>query len=478
MINIADVGTLLMKVKANTKDFDSKMGKVNKALGNVGKAALVGGAVAAGALALIATKSIKLAADQEKAEARLESIAKKVTKATDEQIKSMKDLAAAQQKVSTFGDEVLITGQSQLLSFGLQTDQVEQLTGSLADLLAANNGVNATTEDAIGAANLLGKAFSGQVGALSRVGILLDDAQGEILKNGTAAEKTAILVEVMNQNYGGLAKTLSETTEGQMKQAKNAIGDIGEKIGGFFLPMINDALQIVMENMPQIEAVFLKVFGAISTAVEVFVAFAKEYLFPILETVFKYIQENYPQMKETFLAVFNSIFEVIKTVWDILEVTLFPVLKAVFGYMKDVAPTVGKVFISAFNSINKVLKIVSGTFEKLIGWIKDAYDWLTKFFKKKDSGSLSAPVYGSYDMTGSGVTNTLSGTRAFGGSVQAGSSYLVGEKGKEVFTPSTNGMISASGGGGVTININGTNDPNVIMNKVVQVLRQNNIINR
>jgi hypothetical protein len=46
------------------------------------------------------------------------------------------------------------------------------------------------------------------------------------------------------------------------------------------------------------------------------------------------------------------------------------------------------------------------------------------------------------------AATAISGMRMQGGQVFAGQSYEVGERGREVFTPTTNGVISSSGGGG------------------------------
>ena len=57
------------------------------------------------------------------------------------------------------------------------------------------------------------------------------------------------------------------------------------------------------------------------------------------------------------------------------------------------------------------------------------------------------------------------GKRANGGSVAQGSSYLVGERGPEIFTPSGSGMItpnSAIGGNTITINVQGA-DPQAVV---------------
>lgn len=74
-------------------------------------------------------------------------------------------------------------------------------------------------------------------------------------------------------------------------------------------------------------------------------------------------------------------------------------------------------------------------------------------------------------MTGlaGGVGESISGSRQFGGPVQAGKSYLVGETGREIFTPETNGYILnnqssnniMSGGGGAVYYVTYNNNYNI-----------------
>ena len=59
----------------------------------------------------------------------------------------------------------------------------------------------------------------------------------------------------------------------------------------------------------------------------------------------------------------------------------------------------------------------------------------------------------------------IQGARASGGSVMGGGSYLVGERGPEIFTPASSGMItpnSAIGGNTITINVQGA-DPQAVV---------------
>ena len=82
-------------------------------------------------------------------------------------------------------------------------------------------------------------------------------------------------------------------------------------------------------------------------------------------------------------------------------------------------------------------------------------------------GGVSAKFGGGFlGGLGSTIFNSLiSGFRANGGPVSAGGSYVVGEKGPELFTPSTGGMITpndAMGGNTVNINISGNVDDRAI----------------
>jgi hypothetical protein len=107
-------------------------------------------------------------------------------------------------------------------------------------------------------------------------------------------------------------------------------------------------------------------------------------------------------------------------------------------------------------------------------------------FKFKTQGSAAALEYASYLARGAeygGISEFdaltlagISGTRANGGSVMGGGTYIVGERGPELFTPGTSGTITpnnALGGGGanITVNVNG-GDPNQVVAAIQRYVRQ------
>jgi hypothetical protein len=103
-----------------------------------------------------------------------------------------------------------------------------------------------------------------------------------------------------------------------------------------------------------------------------------------------------------------------------------------------------------------------------------------------DSGDLIAAAgYLKNLKTGYGVdlgfgVGIVAGKRANGGPVAGGSTYLVGERGPELFTPGSSGSITpnnALGGGGntITVNVNG-GDPDAVVRAIQKYARQNGAI--
>jgi hypothetical protein len=106
-------------------------------------------------------------------------------------------------------------------------------------------------------------------------------------------------------------------------------------------------------------------------------------------------------------------------------------------------------------------------------------------FRFKTQGSAAALEYATYLSKGAeygGISEYdaltlagISGARASGGPVAGGSSYLVGERGPELFTPGTSGSITPNNalGGSTTINVNvNGGDPNSIVRALQQYVRQ------
>lgn len=195
---------------------------------------------------------------QETAERKLETVMRQRMGATDEEIKSIKDLASAQQEIGVIGDEVQLSGAQQVATFLNNKSSIETLLPAMNNLLAQQKGLNATTTDAVSVANLMGKAMQGQTSALTRVGITFSEAQANVMKYGTEQERAAMLAQIITDNVGNMNQELAQTESGKQQQLANTLGDVKEQIGG----LVNGALPFVT-----IAAQASQALAAISTLV-------------------------------------------------------------------------------------------------------------------------------------------------------------------------------------------------------------------
>ena len=198
---------------------------------------------------------------QQEAEAKLAQVMRNTMGASAAEVQSIKDLAAAQQQLGVIGDEVQIAGAQELGTYLAKADSLKKLLPVMNDMLAQQYGLNASQEQAVQIASMMGKVMEGQVGALSRYGYKFDEAQEKILKYGTEEQKAATLAEVIEQSVGGMNAALAATPEGRLKQASNRLGDLKEQLGNIaqqaasaFLPLIDPLIRLSERAMPKIAA--------------------------------------------------------------------------------------------------------------------------------------------------------------------------------------------------------------------------------
>lgn len=171
-------------------------------------------------------------AAQTTAETQLTTVMRQRMGATNEQIQSIKDLCSAQQEQGVIGDEVALSGAQQMAAFLNEKKSLDSLIPAMNDLLARQEGLNATTGDAASIGKMMGEAMQGQAGALQQVGITFSEAQQKVLAYGTESERAALLAQVIANNVGGMNAALAATDVGQQKQLENSWGNTKEQLGG------------------------------------------------------------------------------------------------------------------------------------------------------------------------------------------------------------------------------------------------------
>lgn len=181
------------------------------------------------------------------AQTKLTTIMRQRMGATEADTAAVNKAVAAQTKLGIIGGTVQRSGLQQLATFASHRQTLETLLPAMNNLLAQQKGLNATSEDAVGVANLMGKALLGNVGALTRVGITLTDHQKELIRTGDEYTRAATLAQAITDNVGNMNAELAKTDAGQVKKAQMAFAGIEVAIGKAIAP-----LQGLMNQFAQI----------------------------------------------------------------------------------------------------------------------------------------------------------------------------------------------------------------------------------
>lgn len=161
--------------------------------------------------------------DYEENAARLAHVMRNTMDATQDMTQRVLDLADAQERVGVVSATVQIAGAQELATYLEREESLKRLIPVMNDMIAQQNGFNATQQSAVGVATMLGKVMDGQVGALSRLGYRFDETQADILRTGEESERLAVLIDVVSQSVGGMNEALGETDEGKIVRLTHAM---------------------------------------------------------------------------------------------------------------------------------------------------------------------------------------------------------------------------------------------------------------
>ena len=216
------------------------------------------GAVSAAFIAF-GISSVKAASEAEAGQNRLRSILEATGLASEEQIVALNKQAKALENLGVVSASNVTIAQSQLATFDLQAETIERLTPAILDYVTAEKGATASASDFKQMTNGLAQALQGNFASLTRTGFVLDKTTKELIKNGTEAERSAALVQVLNSTYKGFNETLRGTTEGRLQVLRNSFDDLRERIGSALLPIMETFTTFLSQKLvPALEKVVIK----------------------------------------------------------------------------------------------------------------------------------------------------------------------------------------------------------------------------
>lgn len=195
---------------------------------------VISGAFAAIGGAALVRGIVRATSEAEAAFANLRNAVQQNGGAVGRTTEQLAGMAGELQKVSTFGDEAIMTAQGLLLRFqsiqGVNFDRALQSTLDLATALGT---------DLPNAAKLIGRALEDPrkgLTQLERAGVVLEKSQADLVKRlvetGRQTEAQQILLSELEQRYSGAAKAARDTFGGALTAVQNAFGDLLEAKGG------------------------------------------------------------------------------------------------------------------------------------------------------------------------------------------------------------------------------------------------------
>jgi hypothetical protein len=199
--------------------------------------------------------------------------------ATDEQIQSIISLAEAQQQLGVVSQSAQVAGAQQLAMNIQQAETLQTLIPLMNDLAVQQYGVNVSQQSMTRIASELNRAMGGNARRIERLGIAFSDAQMEIMKTGTEAERLAVLLEAIPARVDGMNAAFAQTEVGRLAQLnillENTRQNIGEvynslraEFGTAVLPdaekMFAELLQFVEKNRDSLSDLMGVLSGIVS----------------------------------------------------------------------------------------------------------------------------------------------------------------------------------------------------------------------
>jgi len=225
---------------------ESSLAKAGASLTKFGAAGLAAAGTLGGGLFKLAQGAI----DDQKAQALLAEQLRNSTGATQRQIDAVEDLIDKTARATGVADDQLRPALGNLVRAFGDTDKATKVLNTALDISAA------TGRDLETVTIALGRAASGNVGSLSRLGIPLDE-------NVKKSKDFNAALQALNEQFGGAAAARAETYAGKLDRARVAISEAGESIGSAFIPVVEKSATAIAGTVNKLGEINNATGGAI-----------------------------------------------------------------------------------------------------------------------------------------------------------------------------------------------------------------------
>lgn len=262
-------------------------------------------------------------------------------KIADDLIKTASDI----QQKGIIGDEVLVGGMQTLGNMGFDDSVIKKMTPIIADLAVQQKGYNVTITDTENIAKGLGRALAGNAGALSRMGVVLNDNQKKAMKNMSAQKRAAFIYEILQKRVGGLNEAFGKSDRGAKVQWLNNWSDRLEDVGKRIIPLEWNLFRFLNKLTPALSTGIDKFFDGLEYGIKqmqpVWDAFKESFAY-LGEHLIPELSGQAPLIKGFFEGVFvpgltlviegfTELFKVIDKTYNFIKDNWIPIVSVLAG---------------------------------------------------------------------------------------------------------------------------------------------------
>ena len=268
--------------------------------------------------------------------------------------------------------------------------------------------------------------------------------QVKIVDRNNRAIVTSTLMSIWNSRYEGAMEERSKTMNGMLSNLADSWTNWQNKVAEIALPKVKEALQSLLDSIQRFsqDGTLDGWANGLANSIQASIAWltgfvqAFEGAFMTLGKTLGYTSVNFDEIREGARNFGWEVLTALKDVYDWLTKNG----EGMWNGIKTGAKDLLFIITTLANGIRELISLYAR--------------FKQSFAEARENVSNSAIKYRSSGAFGAGAlaADVAIGTRASGGGVMAGQSYLVGEKGAEVFTPTKTGNISNSAGGQTVVN--------------------------
>ena len=415
---LADIDQLKKNLNTGSNEvqgFGNKLGGFAK---KAGAAFAVAGAAAAAYAGTLLVDGVKAAIEDEAAQAKLATTLENVTGATKTQIKAVEDYITQTALANGVTDDKLRPSLDRLIRSTKDATKAQELQSLALDIAAG------TGKDLQAVSEALGKAYDGNLGALKKLGVGIDDS---IIKSKNFDAAAAALATT----FEGQASKQAETFEGKMARLSVAFDEAKETVGSYILDGLTPLLDgFVKKGIPAIQGFADSLGKSLAPAFADIFKVIRDDLFPVLIRWWKFLAD---EVIPAIVSVVKPIIEGLSTAFNTVKKSLqdnseelqpfYDLLEKVWKFVKTyLAPLLGGAFKSALETIGTIVGGLVTGFSKLVGFISNTVTKIKEFVNFIKDNPVTRFFFGdSNDKSLKASTSFPGEDTGFGGGFDTGS---------------------------------------------------------